>query len=129
MRVVYLAHPYGGNEANVEDAKQIVRQLVKKFPGMVFLSPLQATGFYYNDIPYLDGMGHCLELLSRCDELWLCDGWQDSKGCCMEYAAEKMAGKPIYSISDTLNLSPIFSPYQEQFSGRNPIGEKNETNL
>jgi hypothetical protein len=108
MRVVYLAHPYGGNEANAEGAKQIVRQLVKKFPGTVFLSPLQATGFYYNDIPYLDGMEHCLELLSRCDELWLCDGWQDSKGCCMEYAAAKVAWKSIFSISDDLNLFPIF---------------------
>lgn len=129
MKLVYLAHPYGGNKANVEDAKQIVRQLVRKFSGIVFLSPLQATGFYYDDIPYLDGMEHCLELLSRCDEIWLCDGWQDSRGCCMEYAAAKTADMPVYEISDSLNLAPIFVPFQEQFSGRNLIGEKNETNL
>lgn len=47
MKLVYLAHPYGGDEKNVEDAKQIVKQLVKEFPERVFLSPLQATGFYY----------------------------------------------------------------------------------
>ena len=84
MRVIYLAHPYGGDERNVEDAKQIVRKLVQKFPGTVFLSPLQATGFYYNDIPYIEGMNHCLELLSRADELWLCNdykggSWHGSK--------------------------------------------------
>ena len=100
MRVIYLAHPYGGDEKNVEDAKQIVRQLVKKFPGIVFLSPLQAAGFYYNDIPYIQGMGHCIELLSRCDELWLCDGWQDSKGCCMEYAFAKAKGILIYQLEE-----------------------------
>ena len=32
MRLVYLAHPYGGNEENVEDAKRIVKKLIKKFP-------------------------------------------------------------------------------------------------
>ena len=114
MRVIYLAHPYGGDERNVEDAKQIVRKLVQKFPGTVFLSPLQATGFYYNDIPYIEGMNHCLELLSRADELWLCDGWQDSKGCCMEYAAAKALGISIYSINKGFNVFPIFAPISEQ---------------
>jgi hypothetical protein len=89
MKLIYLAHPYGGDENNVEDAKQMVKRLVKKFPETVFLSPLQATGFYYNDIPYIQGMEHCLEMLSRCDELLLCSdyqggSWQESKGCCME---------------------------------------------
>lgn len=100
MRVIYLAHPYGGDERNVEDAKQLVRRLVKEFPGRVFLSPLQATGFYYNDIPYIQGMEHCLTMLSRCDELWLCKGWQDSKGCCMEYAFAKAKGIPIIEVAD-----------------------------
>ena len=109
MRTVYLAHPYGGDENNVEDAKQMVKRLVKKFPETVFLSPLQATGFYYNDIPYMEGMNHCIELLSRCDELWLCDGWQDSKGCCMEYAAAKVMDKSICSISKGLEIKSMFT--------------------
>jgi hypothetical protein len=102
MRLVYLGHPYGGDEANVEDAKQMVCDLVKKFSGRVFLSPLQATGFYYGDIPYIAGMEHCIEMLSRCDELWLCKGWQDSKGCCMEWAVAKALGIPIYKVDTRL---------------------------
>ena len=104
MRVIYLAHPYGGDEKNVEDAKRIVKELVKKYPDKVFLSPLQATGFYYNDIPYIDGMNHCLELLSRCDEIWFCDGWQDSKGCMMEYAFATAKRIPIYTVNEQLEL-------------------------
>ena len=100
MRLVYLAHPYGGDEKNVEDAKRIVKKLVKECPHTVFLSPLQATGFYYNDIPYINGMDHCIELLKRCDELLLCKGWQDSKGCCMEYAAAQITNKPISFLED-----------------------------
>ncbi|HBT65927.1 MAG TPA: hypothetical protein DEB10_14805 [Ruminococcaceae bacterium] len=100
MKLIYLGHPYGGDEKNVDDAKQMVKRLVKKFPETVFLSPLQATGFYYNDIPYIQGMEHCLEMLSRCDALWLCDGWQESKGCCMEYAFAKAKGIPIIEVAD-----------------------------
>ena len=43
MKVFYLAHPYGGDEKNVEDAKRIVKKLVKECPHTVFLSPLQAS--------------------------------------------------------------------------------------
>lgn len=103
MRLIYLAHPYGGNERNVEDAEQMVKRLVKKFPETVFLSPLQATGFYYNDIPYIQGMEHCLEMLSRCDELLLCSdyqggSWQNSKGCMMEYAFAVAKDIPISEL-------------------------------
>lgn len=126
--MIYLAHPYGGNERNAEDAKQIVCRLVKKFPGTVFLSPLQATGFYYNDIPYITGMNHCIELLSRCDELWLCNGWQNSRGCCMEYAAAKTADMPIYSISADLDLFQYYVPFKKRFVSRNAAGEKHEDN-
>lgn len=100
MRLVYLAHPYGGDEKNVEDAKQTVRRLVKQFPGKAFLPPLQATGFLYEDVPYIDGMNMCIEILSRCDELWLCPGWQDSKGCCMEYAVARVKGIPVVEVAN-----------------------------
>lgn len=102
MKLVYLAHPYGGDEKNVTDAMQLVRRLVKNFPGRVFLSPLQATGFYYDDIPYLIGMEHCLTMLDKADELWLCKGWQDSKGCCMEWAVAKIKGIPIFEVEERL---------------------------
>jgi|LSQX01.2.fsa_nt_gb hypothetical protein len=61
-------------------------------------SPLHATGFLYNDVDYIDGMEHCFEALSRCDELWLCGNWRDSRGCNMEYAFAKGKGIPIKFI-------------------------------
>jgi hypothetical protein len=108
MRLVYLAHPYGGDEKNVKDAEKMVKQLIKEHKDTVFLSPLQATGFYYKDIPYMEGMHHCIELLSRCDEVWLCDGWQDSRGCCMEYMAATMdKSKAVCSLDKNGNLVDV----------------------
>lgn len=102
MTMVYLAHPCGGDESNIKDAEQLVKQLIHKYPERVFLSPLQATGFYYGDISYIEGMKHCVEMLSRCDELWLCKGWQDSKGCCMEWAIATAKEIPIYEVEKML---------------------------
>lgn len=119
MKVVYLAHPYGGDERNVEDAKRLVKGLLTQYPPAVFLSPLQVIGFCYNDVAYLDGMDYCLELLRRCDELWLCNSWagkswQESRGCCMEYAAAKAWDKPIYAVNSEWHTMPLFMPHEHE---------------
>ena len=49
-------------------------------------------------VSYLEGMEHCFEALSRCDELWLCGNWQDSRGCNMEYGFAKAKGIQIEFI-------------------------------
>jgi hypothetical protein len=98
MTLVYVAHPFGGKEENVDKAQAIILDLIHKFPDYTFYSPLHATGFFYNEVSYLDGMEHCFEMLGRCDALWLCEGWQDSRGCNMEYAYAKGKGIPIREV-------------------------------
>ena len=95
MKLIYIAHPFGGNQENVEKAQLIITKLLHKHPDCTFYSPLHATGFFYSQLTYLDGMEHCFEALSRCDELWLCEGWKDSRGCNMEYGFAKAKGIPI----------------------------------
>ena len=102
MRLVYVAHPFGGKKKNIKDAQEVVRQLVRQKHGYVFLSPLQALGFLNEDISYEESMEMCLQLLKRCDELWLCNGWEKSKGCNMEWAAAKALGIPIYKVDTQL---------------------------
>jgi len=84
MKLIYVAHPYGGKWHNKRKVERIIRQLIQQYPDYTFYSPIHALGFMYHDIDYDKGMEHCLEILKRCDELWLCEGWQSSKGCCME---------------------------------------------
>lgn len=93
--MVYIAHPFGGEKENVEKVEKIIKVLIHKHSDCTFYSPLHATGFLYGQLTYLGGMEHCFEALSRCDELWLCPGWQDSRGCNMEYAYAKAKGMPI----------------------------------
>ena len=100
MRMIYIAHPFGGDPENVTKVEAIILDLVLKIPDHTFYSPLHTTGFLYDSLDYLDGMDHCFEALSRCDELWLCEGWQDSRGCNMEYAFAKGKGIPIKFINN-----------------------------
>lgn len=100
LRLIYLAHPFGGKQENIDKAQSIVTDLIHRMPDHTFYSPLHSTGFYYNEVDYLAGIEHCFEVLGRCDELWLCDGWQDSRGCNMEYGFARAKGIPIKFITE-----------------------------
>ena len=99
LKLIYIAHPFDGKSENIDKVQAIIRDLALKLPDHTFYSPLHATGFLYEELSYLDGMEHCFEVLSRCDELWLCGSWQDSRGCNMEYAYAKGKGIPINFIT------------------------------
>ncbi len=86
MKLVYIAHPYSGKRLNVLRVQRIIKRLLHKYPGYSFYSPLHALGFFYKLMDYDTGMEHCYEALRRCDELWLCNGWTKSRGCCREYS-------------------------------------------
>lgn len=100
MKVAYIAHPFLGEQKNVRKVERIIRRLLQRYPDYVFYSPLHATGFYYHDVPYQLGMEHCFEFLKRADELWLCEGWEQSTGCNMEYEYAKEHGIPIREVSE-----------------------------
>lgn len=104
MKMVYVAHPFQGKPENVADAERIIIELLKRDPLTVYLSPLHATGFYYFALSYEDGMEHCFEMLKRCDELWLCDGWETSKGCNLEVGYAEEIGMPIKYIKNDYSL-------------------------
>lgn len=100
MRMIYIANPFGGLKENVDKVQAIITSLLRKPPDCTFYSPLHATGFFYSQLTYLDGMEHCFEALSRCDELWLCGEWRGSRGCNMEYGYAKAKGIPIKFIGE-----------------------------
>ena len=95
LKLIYIAHPFGGLKENVDAVEKIIKGLLHKHPDCTFYSPLHATGFMYSQLTYLDGMEHCFEALSRCDELWIAGDWMNSRGCNMEYGFAKAKGIPV----------------------------------
>lgn len=118
MKLVYVAHPYGGDEKNAQAVKQIIEDLTEGnhpllanhtiiamhtsdgIPSIellqaVYVSPIHQQGFMYEGTPYLAGLQKCLELLRRCDVLLLCGDWQNSKGCLAEFGFAMARKMPI----------------------------------
>ena len=100
MWMIYIAHPFDGEQENIDKVQAIIHDFALKLPDHTFYSPLHAMGFLYEELSYLDGMEYCFEALSRCDELWIAGDWWKSKGCCMEYAFAKGKGIPIKFINN-----------------------------
>ena len=101
-KLVYIAHPFQGKPENVEKAEKIILKLIRLYPNYTFFSPLHATGFYYFEKSYEEGMKDCIEMLSRCDELWLCEGWEESRGCNIEFEYFTHQGRPVRYVADIL---------------------------
>ena len=47
------------------------------------------------DKPYSYYMGKDIEVLLECDAIYLCEGWQNSKGCMAEFGVARIYGKEI----------------------------------
>ena len=47
------------------------------------------------DKPYSYYMGEDIEALLECDAIYLCEGWQNSKGCMAEFGVARIYGKEI----------------------------------
>jgi len=85
MKRYYISHPFTGNEdANKQDADRIRAALKDAHPGICFMNPLGMFGD--KDADYCTALADALELLSCCEALILCPGWEDSAGCRAEKA-------------------------------------------
>jgi len=111
MLKVYVAHPYGGEEKNKLSVEKIVLELTIKNSNILYISPIHALGYLYTALPYQQGMEYCYELLSTCDELLLCDGWEKSVGCMLEWHYADEHHIPIrYHIREVLKSLDVVLP-------------------
>jgi len=83
-KVIYVSHPYNGDDNNVHKVCSIIRDLVKKYPDYLFLSPIHCFGFLYDTVEYEKGIECCLWLLDKCDEMWVFGDYDKSVGCMTE---------------------------------------------
>ena len=69
--MIYISHAYGGIPDNIAEVELIIKDLVKRNPGHTFVSPIHCFGFLYSDVPYQVGLDMCLELLAKCEAMWV----------------------------------------------------------
>ena len=88
MKMAYISHPYTGNqEKNTWHAIDVYKKLTERDQEVCYINPLDVFGNAdEGELGYCQILAFCMELLSRCDKIVLCPGWEDSTGCRAEYA-------------------------------------------
>ena len=99
MKVVYIAGPYRANSAweieqNIREAEKIALHVWAN--GMVALCPHTQTRFYQGFLPDALWLAGDLELLARCDAVFLVPGWESSRGTMAEVNFAKSKGIPRF---------------------------------
>ena len=79
--VIYISHPYQGNEMNQEIVGELIRRLQKMYPDYLFVSAIHAFSFCYHTTDYQAGLDMCLWLLNHCQAAWVFGDWKNSIGC------------------------------------------------
>ena len=102
MKRYYVSHPFTGDEkANLADAECIRAELKARHPHICFMNPLGMFGDENTD--YCTALADALELLSCCEAIILCPGWEKSTGCRAEKAYAIHTGIKIHYLDEFLN--------------------------
>ena len=98
MKLVYISHPFTGNETeNRQDAIALCSDLKEEHKDWCLINPLD--NFYFTQmvkITYEEIMAMCMEILQACDAIYLCLGWEKSRGCCAEKKIAEELGMEIF---------------------------------
>lgn len=101
MRLIYIAGPIAAptaweREGNIRTAEVIALRIMQL--GAAVFCPHTQARFYDGTMPWEEWIKRDLEVLSRCNAIFMCINWQQSKGAMAEYEwAKKHGMKILYS--------------------------------
>ena len=99
---IYISIPISGHD--IEEVKEKARDIrkcllldefdwEKEWNSTDVITPFDVCPETYK--PYSYYMGKDIEALLKCDAIYLCEGWQNSKGCMAEFEVARIYGKEI----------------------------------
>ena len=100
MKLVYISHPYTGNEAeNVLKMRECCRKIKNQHKDWALFNPLDNHIYAHNRYSYQDFIDMDMAILSKCDIAVFCGEWEHSKGCMKEYNEAKRLGLKVYFVN------------------------------
>ncbi len=100
MKVAYVAGPYRNSPVGKERAIRFAKTLWSE--GYAVICPHANSLDFESDIPhddiFLDGY---LEILSRCDAIFVLPGWERSEGTLAEIDLAEELGLEIWRVTET----------------------------
>lgn len=99
MALYYVAHRYGGDNANLERAKKIMHDLQVTDLDNCYICPLLAfSHLKYGEIGYDEELELCLDILSVSDVLIVAS--EPSKGVQKEIDFARMVGMEVIDLEE-----------------------------
>ena len=98
MRLIYTAGPITADtdwerEQNIRRAEEISLAIMKL--GAAVFCPHTQARFFNGEMPWEEWIKRDLEVLSRCDAIFMIPNWKNSKGATAEHAFAKEHGMKI----------------------------------
>jgi|WetSurMetagenome_2_1015567.scaffolds.fasta_scaffold18509_2 hypothetical protein len=90
---IYISLPITGKDIDLVKRDASWNKIVVKNQGWDAITPFDVCGV--KDRRYSFYMGKDIEVLLECDAIYMCKGWQDSKGCMAEFEVARIYGKEI----------------------------------
>ena len=104
--LVYVAHCFQGDKANLERAKKITHNLQVKDLANCYICPLLAfSHLEYGEIGYDAEMELCIDILQNCEKLILAS--EISKGVQMEIDFAKLVKMEVITLDENGELQPF----------------------
>lgn len=97
MKIIYVSGKYskGNVDENIALAREAAVELWKR--GIGVICPHTNTAHMEREgIPYETFMGGDLEMVRRCDAIYMLSNWQDSPGAIREYQEAVYHRKPVF---------------------------------
>ena len=102
MKRIYLSLPMKNTGFTTKErmkyADEVRRLLVLRYGArnetVIVITPFDVNENEDKD-SYARKMGNDIEALLECDAIYLCEGWQNSKGCMAEFEMARVYGKEI----------------------------------
>ena len=102
MKRIYLSLPIKNTGYTTKErmkyADEVRRFLELRYgvrnENVIVITPFDANENEDKD-SYARKMGNDIEALLECDAIYLCEGWQNSKGCMAEFEVARIYGKEI----------------------------------
>ena len=102
MKRIYLSLPIKNTGYTTKERMKYadeVRRLLELRYGVRNENVIVITPFDVNENEdkdsYARKMGNDIEALLGCDAIYMCEGWQNSKGCMAEFEVARIYGKEI----------------------------------
>lgn len=90
---VYVSIPITGKEYKEQYNHAFNVKVLLEMKNMEPVSPFDLVKDPHT--PYSECMGHCIQALLDCDTIYMCKGWNQSKGCMAELQIALIYNKEI----------------------------------